>query len=92
MTDVTIPAEVREAVAKAIYEHWRSVMMQSPPWEEVDEDWRNGTLGQAEAGITALFLSWPDRHTKLFPNGQHHIIIPLAVPSGALPTEASDDR
>ena len=60
MSEVFIPAEVREAVAKAIYEHWRSVMMLSPPWEEVDGDWRNGTLGQAEAAVIALFLSWPN--------------------------------
>lgn len=62
MTDIVIPASVREAVAKAIYEHWRSVTLQGPLWEEVNEDWRNGTLGQAEAGIIALFMSWPGMH------------------------------
>ena len=55
---IIIHPDVREAVAKAIYEHWRSVTMQGPPWEEVDEGWRTGTLGQAEAAITALFDAW----------------------------------
>tara|TARA_R110000868_G_scaffold95713_4_gene263073 strand:+ start:2104 stop:2355 length:252 start_codon:yes stop_codon:yes gene_type:complete len=77
MTDIVIPAEVREAVAKAIYEHWRSVTLQGPLWEEVNEDWRNGTLGQAEAGITALFMSWPGMRISWLDSNDGAIVLPL---------------
>ena len=56
---ITIPPEVREEVAKAIYEHWNAVLNSGPPWEQVDDDWRTGMLGQAEAAIVALFETWP---------------------------------
>jgi len=74
---ITIPPEVREEVAKAIYEHWRSALMQGPPWEEVNDDWRTGTLGQAEAAIIALFETWPGMQHD------NYVIV--------LPQEASDE-
>ena len=73
-----IPPEVRDEVAKAIYERWRSVLMQGPPWEQVDADWRTGTLGQAEAAIIALFESWPGMQHD------NYVIV--------LPQEASNDN
>jgi len=75
---ITIPPEVREEVAKAIYEHWRSALMQGPPWEQVDADWRIGTLGQAEAAIIALFETWPGMQHD------NYVIV--------LPQEASNDQ
>lgn len=77
MIEIPISPEVREAVAKAIYERWRSALMQGPPWEEVGEDWRTGTLGQAEAAIVALFEAWPGMDIMPFGDGVTRIRLPL---------------
>ena len=85
MTNIVVLPEVREAVAKAMYEHWRAVTMQGPPWEGVDENWRTGTLGQAEAAITALFEAWPMNtiNEAMFPGGVLPcIMLPLTQEPG----------
>ena len=46
--------EMRDAVGKALYEHWWSVMKVGPTWENVNADWRKGILGQADAAIAII--------------------------------------
>ena len=76
---ITIPPEVREEVAKAIYEHWNAVLNNGPPWEQVDDDWRTGTLGQAEAAIVALFETWPGIWHWPDPADGRAIVLPVTT-------------
>ena len=84
---IKVPPEVREAVAKAAYEHWNAVMNSGPPWEEVDDNWREGMLGQADAAIAALFASWPGA----VPQGYYTANGPRDCLILPLPQEASDE-
>lgn len=61
--------ELRERVARALYEHWWSVTKAGPTWETVNDDWRNGVLGQADAAIAlvleeAATMYWIHRDGK----------------------------
>ena len=83
----SVPDEVVEAAAKALYETWcavNEVADTSLPWDDIYDGERNACIAEARAAIAAALNVWPGAEVAAWYHADQTLILPL-------PDEASDE-
>lgn len=84
MTDITIPREALEDVARVLHDH--AEIFDDLPWEDLSEDDQECYIEEARSVCLAMLKAWPGMTWACRGKGTppHLLFLPL-------PTESSND-
>ena len=64
MTDIAIPPEALEAVARVLHDH--AEIFDDLPWEDLSEDDQECYIEEARAALQAGLKAWPGMYMKAY--------------------------